>query len=1341
LSPNESHLQHVVTAVIVSHDGARLLPGLVDAMLAQTYPVHRAVGVDTGSRDRTGTVLAELLGPAAVFGMDRDTGYGAAIAGALRHSAGGWGADGQGAGGSVGPARGTAEWIWLLHDDCEPAPDALEHLLAGAQRVRSAAVLGPKVKDASDRRVIREAGVTIDRAGRRVTGIEPREIDQGQHDGLRGVLAVGSAGMLIRRDVWDQVGGFDPRLSLFRDDVDFCWRVQAAGHRVLVATDAVVYHRELSARRGRIASAAGGHPRRLDRRNAMYVLLVNLPALPMLAALAGCVAGTALRAAWFALTKQFSTAWDQVTALADVLGHPGQLRRARRVRAAGRRRAYAAMRSQLPRARSLSRLAEVIAAAGSGRYAAEAGGLHHATEDPADEVAPVAESPLTKRLVTSPGILTCALLVVVALVAGHSLIGAGPLGGGALVPSWGGVGGLWREYLAGFHDTGIGSATSTPPYVAVVAALATLLGGKPWLAVDVILLGSVPGAGITAFLAARRVTTSVVARIWGAATYALLPVATGAVAAGRIGTAAAFVLVPLVGIQVARVFTRPGRQARRAAWAAGLFVGIAAAFVPLAWVIAAAGAVAGLAAYRWLRPGTAANLMIVAVVPAALLVPWTFRLFASPSAFLLEAGVQHTGLTTTGLRAGSMLLLSPGGPGVPPAWITAGLGLTAVSALILRRRMMLVYAGWGVALAGLLVAVVVSRITVTPPEGGVAVRAWPGLALAVAAAGLLLAAVPAIEAACGALAAGGTRRAGRGLAGGTLAGAMLAGGGIAAAASTPMLAAAHWMTTGVHGPVARVVTPVLPAFVATAADGSGRLRTLVLRQDHGVLTYSVLRGADPLLGEPELTAPSSARQQLDGTVASLAADYGEDAGDAAQALSQFGIGYVLLPSPVDQALERQLDGTAGLVPLNNAPAYDLWQVTGTVARARVITATGAVIGLPSGSVNVAGVAAPAAGGTLVLAEPAGGWSATLNGHPLTPLARPVDGWAQGFVLPAGGGRLSITRDETARDLSLVVEAVALVLIASLALPGTPGAAAAAAADSTEAAGSARAAAGDDEAAPPGSRRRERASRRGLAGRRTRRPAFKPPERLSSGPLGRQGSGGPEATHPAGGQPAATPGAGRGRRAVAPGAVTAEDSGIRDGHGTSRRGRRSPSRRARGRRAPDGRAPGLLEPDGRSLEPWELEARSSEGRGPEARGTEARGTEPRDPDMRTESDPRAPWELGAQDSQSWEPGMRAPAPWEHDARGPEAPAPEVRAPWEAEPGDRGPRAPEGWESGAHARAPWESVAGEPQAWESGAREPEAWESGAREPEAWESGAREPEAWETGPQGPEAREPEL
>ena len=80
---NAGHAGYVVTAVVVAHDAARMLPGLVQAVREQTHPVQRVVGVDTGSRDRSGAVLTELLGQDAVFGMEPETGYGAAIARAL----------------------------------------------------------------------------------------------------------------------------------------------------------------------------------------------------------------------------------------------------------------------------------------------------------------------------------------------------------------------------------------------------------------------------------------------------------------------------------------------------------------------------------------------------------------------------------------------------------------------------------------------------------------------------------------------------------------------------------------------------------------------------------------------------------------------------------------------------------------------------------------------------------------------------------------------------------------------------------------------------------------------------------------------------------------------------------------------------------------------------------------------------------------------------------------------------------------------------------------------------------------------------------------------------------
>ncbi len=201
-----------------------------------------------------------------------------------------------------------------------------------------------------------------------------------------------------------------------------------------------------------------------------------------------------------------------------------------------------------------------------------------------------------------------------------------------------------------------------------------------------------------------------------------------------------------------------------------------------------------------------------------------------------------------------------------------------------------------------------------------------------------------------------------------------------------------------------------------------------------------------MLGEPELPATASSTRALAGVVATLDAAGGGDAGDTGQALSAFDIGYVLLPAPIDHGLAQQLDAAAGLQPLTSSAAYDLWQVSGPVARARVITADGTVVPVPSGAIGVNAVVAPATSGTLVLAEAAGGWSATLNGRPLTKLAAPAGGWAQGFVLPAGGGHLVITRDEMARDLTLGVEAAVLAVVFALALPGTRSALTSAAAD-------------------------------------------------------------------------------------------------------------------------------------------------------------------------------------------------------------------------------------------------------------------------------------------------------
>ncbi|MGE5134230.1 MAG: glycosyltransferase family 2 protein, partial [Gemmatimonadota bacterium] len=852
MSPDNALDQHVVTAVVVAHDGAGWIPRMAEGVLQQTRPVQRAVAVDTGSQDRSGAMLAGLFGRGAVFGMDRGTGYAAAVTHALRHRA---------ANTKVPGAGQRTEWVWLIHDDCEPAPHALERLLRAANETPSAAILGPKVMDWTDKRVILEAGVAIDPAGRRVTGLEPREVDQGQHDGDRDVLAVSSAGMLIRRDAWDQLGGFDPGMQLFREDIDFCWRAQAAGLRVRLVTGAVVYHLEASARNRRETSAAP-RPRREDRHNALTTLAGNLPGWPMLRMLAGNAVLSVLRTLFYLVAKRPGAGVDEFTALLSVAGHPLRVLAARRPRARGRRAAYSRLRAMMPPARTLGRLFEFVAAALSKSSPVDTIGSHHATEDPSDDDSLLVDSGFVQRILTSPGVLLLLALTTLTLVAERSVLGGGPLGGGALTPAWGGASGLWQEYLQGFHPVGVGSAASTPPYVAVIAFLATLLLGKTWLAVDLLLLGCVPLAGLTAYLAAGRVTRFAPARVWAAAAYALLPVGMGAVAAGRLAAAVVFVLLPVIALLAARMFTRPRRRARRAAWAIALVTAVAAAFVPLVWLAVAVVVGVGALAFARSRPGIGVNLAIVAAVPPVLLLPWSLQLVTSPATLFLESGLQQPGLSQSGLPARSLLLLSPGGPGLPPYWVTGGLLAAALVTVVAAGRRPGVLAGWGVALAGLLAAIGASQLIITPPGGGPGAAAWPGPMLAFAGAGLVLAAAVAGDSLRERLGQGGWRSP-AGL--GVLLVAL-------AACSAPLAAAASWVIMGVSGPLTQVASPVLPEFVSVASASAMQPRTLVLRAEAGgTVSYEVLRGADPLIGEPGLTPDPAAGRALSTTVADLVA--------------------------------------------------------------------------------------------------------------------------------------------------------------------------------------------------------------------------------------------------------------------------------------------------------------------------------------------------------------------------------------------------------------------------------------------------------------------------------------
>ncbi|NKX50089.1 glycosyltransferase family 2 protein, partial [Arthrobacter deserti] len=265
------HQQVRVTAVVVVHDGAAFLPQTLAALSAQTRPADVHIGVDTGSADSSAALLRRGLPPGStVLAAPPRTGFGAAVRAGLAAAAGEASSGAGSAPGGSGSGRaeaGAQEWIWLLHDDSAPERDALEELLLAVETAPSVTIAGCKQLDWDNPRKLVDGGLTVSRGAERLIDLD--ELDQGQYDGRSDFFAVNSAGMLIRRDAFDRLGGFDPALPGIGDDVDLCWRNRLAGHRVVVVPTAAVRH-ATARRAGRSTPAAA-------RRAQVHLRLKHAP--------------------------------------------------------------------------------------------------------------------------------------------------------------------------------------------------------------------------------------------------------------------------------------------------------------------------------------------------------------------------------------------------------------------------------------------------------------------------------------------------------------------------------------------------------------------------------------------------------------------------------------------------------------------------------------------------------------------------------------------------------------------------------------------------------------------------------------------------------------------------------------------------------------------------------------------------------------------------------------------------------------------------------------------------------------------------------------------------------
>lgn len=522
---------------MVAHNGSAYLPRTLAALAGQSRPADYVIGVDTGSRDDSKALLEQALGEARIVSLRGKSGMGAAVTAGLAELAP-WRED---------HGNGSSEWIWLLHDDAAPAPEALAELLLAVERAPSVTVAGCKQLDWHAGRKLVDVGLSTSRWAERLTLIDADELDQGQYDGRSDTFAVNSAGMLVRRDVWEHLGGFDPALPGSGDDVDFCWRNRLAGHRVVIVPAARMFH--VAHRPHALGNAAAA------RKAQVHLRLKHAPLWMVPVHGVAALLGSMFKLVLSIAVKDPGHGITQLAATFAALGRPRAVIRARaNARETRRIRRSVIRKLQTPRREVWSHRRSLMEALGS-----DGGAADHLEQDPlanqptgdaADDFAALATS---KRGWVGNGALAAVIVgSVTSLLGLTGLFGAPAVSGGALIPVAAGLGDIWHHASSWWVSLGAGLPGRGDPFGYVLWILGVLGGGDANAAMAWLLLLGTPLSGLTAWFAAGGLTVRRRLRLAGALFWAAAPALQVALNQGRAGSLIAHIMIPLLALALLR---------------------------------------------------------------------------------------------------------------------------------------------------------------------------------------------------------------------------------------------------------------------------------------------------------------------------------------------------------------------------------------------------------------------------------------------------------------------------------------------------------------------------------------------------------------------------------------------------------------------------------------------------------------------------------------------------------------------------------------------------------------------------------------------------------------------
>ncbi len=208
----------LVSVIVTNYNGKKYLDACLNSFLKQTYSNIEIIFSDDASSDGSVHFVRDHFPQIKLVANDRNSGLSITS--------------------NNGAKVARGEYLFFLNNDTIAFPDLVANLVAAIERDTNAAVAYPvplPYDSSQDVEWNKLRKQTFAACGVDIYGYPCRALHKEK-------IFYPDAGIFIKRQVFDEVGGFDPDFFLYGEDIDISWRVHLLGYKIVYVEEALFRH-------------------------------------------------------------------------------------------------------------------------------------------------------------------------------------------------------------------------------------------------------------------------------------------------------------------------------------------------------------------------------------------------------------------------------------------------------------------------------------------------------------------------------------------------------------------------------------------------------------------------------------------------------------------------------------------------------------------------------------------------------------------------------------------------------------------------------------------------------------------------------------------------------------------------------------------------------------------------------------------------------------------------------------------------------------------------------------------------------------------------------------------